>query len=121
MIFTNIAVDQDGHSYFNEVEIAQSGPPRRISSKNQDVLYWQMAVSEPGHFVDCAPSVDAKVLAVLSGQIDVIVSNGEVRHFTRGDIFTARDLTGQGHITRVVGLEPCAVLTIAMPGDGQFK
>jgi len=118
MILTNIAVDEHGHSYFNEVDIPMTGTPQRIQTKNGEVLYWEVATSQPGHFIDFTPSGEAKFLAVFSGQMDIIVSNGDIRHFARGDMLTVSDLKGQGHIKRFTGIEACNWLTIAVPGNG---
>jgi hypothetical protein len=120
MKFVNVDVDAQGHSYFTELELPQTGTPHRISSKNQDVLYWLMTLSQPGHFADFKPVPDYRILAVFSGQMDVTVSNGETRHFVRGDMLTLWDTSGQGHMIRVVGIEPCHVLHIAVADKGTF-
>jgi len=120
MKFVNIDVDAQGHSYFKDVDLPQTGVPRRISSKNQDVLYWKMGLSQPGHFIDFKTAPDLTIVAVFSGQMEITVSNGETRHFVRGDMLTMWDTTGQGHMTRFVGLEPCHVLHIAVADKGTF-
>ena len=81
MKFVNIDVDSHGHSFFKEIELPQTGVPQRISSKNQDVVYWKMAVSQPGYATDFERATDLKILAVFSGQMNVTVSSGETRHF----------------------------------------
>jgi hypothetical protein len=121
MKFVNIDVDAHGHSYFKEVDLPQTGTAQRISSKNQDVLYWRMAISQPGHVVDFKPANELTFVAVFSGQMNITVSNGETRHFTRGDMLTMWDTTGQGHMTKFVGLEHCHVLHIALKDKGEFK
>ncbi len=121
MKFVNIDVDQHGHSFFKDVDLPQTGVPHRISSKNQDVKYWQMTLSQPGHFIDFKTVDDLKFVAVFTGQMDITVSNGECRSFVRGDMLTMWDTTGQGHITKFVGLEPCHVLHVALKDKGEFK
>jgi hypothetical protein len=120
MKFVCVDVDEHGHSYFRDTDLPQTGPPRRISSKNQKVLYWKMTLSKPGHIEDFKTTPDLKFLAVFSGQMNITVSNGETRHFVRGDMLTLFDTRGQGHITQVVGLEPCHVLHVAIPDRGEF-
>ncbi len=121
MKITNIYVDDQGHSYFGEVELPQTGNERRISAKPQDVEYWQMSQTLPGHYVDFAPVPDARFVSVLSGRMELTVSNGEKRYFSRGDMFLLADTSGQGHCTKVLGFEPCNTLIIAMPDKGEFK
>ena len=121
MKFVNIDVDEQGHSFFRDVDLPQYGTAQRISSKNQKVLWWKMTLSQPGHHVDFQRAPALMFVAVFSGQMNVTVSNGETRHFTRGDMLTLWDTTGQGHITEFVGLEPCHALHVALPDKGEFR
>mgnify|MGYP003541785554 CR=1 FL=1 len=121
MKFVNIDVDEHGHSFFRDLELPQYGTVQRISSKNQKVLYWQMTLSQPGHVVDFKTVPDLRFVAVFTGQMDITVSNGDTRHFTRGDMLTMWDTRGQGHITRFAGMEPCHALHIALPDKGEFR
>ena len=120
MKFSCVDVDEHGHSFFRETDLPQSGTPRRISSKNQNVKYWKMSLSQPGHSADFKTAPDLMFVAVFSGQMNLTVSNGETRHFTRGDMFTLFDTRGQGHQAQVVGEEPCHVLHIAVADKGAF-
>ena len=121
MKITNIYLDDHGHSYFGEAELAQTGNARRISAKRQDVEYWQMSKTLPGHYVDFKPVPEPRFIAVLSGRMELTVSNGEKRYFSRGDMFLLQDTSGQGHCTRVLGFEPCRTLIIALPEPGEFR
>lgn len=121
MKFVCVDVDEHGHSFFRETDLPQSGIPRRISSKNQKVLWWKMSLSQPGHEVDFHVAPALMFVAVFSGQMNLTVSNGETRHFVRGDMLTLFDTRGQGHILRVVGLEPCHALWVALPDRGEFS
>jgi quercetin dioxygenase-like cupin family protein len=42
------------------------------------------------------------VVIVLSGEGEVVVSDGESRQFRPGDLLLCNDLTGKGHITRAI-------------------
>ena len=118
MKLPHIFSDSTGHSQLGEFELAQltgaggSGPRSAL----QPMSYWQMSVSEPGDLIDFQPTDMNRVMAVLSGQIDVTVSNGDVISLVRGDMLLQTDLTGQGHKMKFVGLEPCMMLNLAMPG-----
>jgi quercetin dioxygenase-like cupin family protein len=122
MKIPRIYVDEYGHSYFDEAELVQTGDPkRRVQAKNQDVEYWQMREIKPGHFIGFKPNEVPQFVAVLSGRMCLTVSNGETRHFARGDMLMLQDVTGQGHSLRTLGHEPCRTLVITLPGKGDFK
>ena len=60
----------------------------------------------------CAPR--RQYVVTLSGQAEIEIGDGSVRRFGPGDVLLAEDLTGQGHITRVVGGEPRTTLWISL-------
>jgi quercetin dioxygenase-like cupin family protein len=60
----------------------------------------------PGYALDwhCAPRRQYSIS--LSGAAEIEVGDGTVVRVGPGDVVLAEDLTGQGHITRVVGDQP---------------
>ena len=117
MMIPHISSDASGHSMFGEIDLPQ---PQRNGGPGgtalQEVAYWQMSLSEPGDVIDYQTTDMNKVIAVLSGQLNVTVSNGDVIRLVRGDMIFATDLTGQGHRMEFAGLDPCLTLQMAMPG-----
>jgi quercetin dioxygenase-like cupin family protein len=63
-------------------------------------------VSPPGYVLDwhCAPRRQYSIS--LSGQAEIEVGDGTVARVGPGDVVLAEDLTGRGHVTRVVGDQP---------------
>jgi quercetin dioxygenase-like cupin family protein len=63
-------------------------------------------VSPPGYVLNwhCAPRRQYSI--ALSGSAEIEVGDGTIAKIGPGDVVFAEDLTGQGHITRVVGNEP---------------
>ena len=63
-------------------------------------------VSQPGYVLNwhCAPRRQYSI--ALSGTAEIEVGDGTVARVNPGDIVLAEDLTGQGHVTRVVGDQP---------------
>jgi quercetin dioxygenase-like cupin family protein len=63
-------------------------------------------LAPPGYVLSwhCAPRRQYTI--TLSGAAEVEVGDGTVARVGPGDVLLAEDLTGQGHITRVVGTEP---------------
>ncbi len=63
-------------------------------------------ISPPGYVLDwhCAPRRQYSIS--LSGHAEIEVGDGTVARVGPGDVVLAEDLTGRGHVTRVVGSEP---------------
>jgi mannose-6-phosphate isomerase-like protein (cupin superfamily) len=72
----------------------------------QSVAGIAFRVSPPGYVLNwhCAPRRQYSIS--LSGRAEIEVGDGTVARIGPGDIVLAEDLTGQGHITRVVGDQP---------------
>ena len=66
----------------------------------------------PGWFGDWHPTPARQFMCVLSGVLEVSVSDGETRRMTPGTIILLEDTAGRGHATRVVS-EDAAVLAFA--------
>jgi quercetin dioxygenase-like cupin family protein len=60
-------------------------------------------ISPPGYVLSwhCAPRRQYTI--TLAGEAEVEVGDGTIKRIGAGDVLLAEDLTGQGHITRVVG------------------
>jgi mannose-6-phosphate isomerase-like protein (cupin superfamily) len=63
-------------------------------------------VAPPGYVLDwhCAPRRQYSIS--LSGTAEIEVGDGTVARIGPGDVVLAEDLSGQGHMTRVIGGEP---------------
>jgi hypothetical protein len=75
-------------------------------SAMQTVSGLAFRVAPPGYVLDwhCAPRRQYSIS--LSGAAEIEVGDGTVVRLGPGDVVLAEDLTGQGHITRVVGDQP---------------
>jgi quercetin dioxygenase-like cupin family protein len=71
-------------------------------------------VSPPGYELSwhCAPRRQYTI--TLQGTAEIEVGDGTVRRVGPGDVLLAEDLTGQGHVTRVVGDTPRFYLVIPL-------
>ena len=112
MKLASVNVDDKGEPYFGEVE--SDNPPGSNKEREMDVAYWQVWVTQPGHFVDFKPVEEPKVLALMAGKLEITVSTGEKRYFSRGDTFLLQELKGKGHALRTIGVEPCQVMLVTM-------
>ena len=73
-------------------------------------------VAPPGYVLDwhCAPRRQYSIS--LSGSAEIEVGDGTVARIGPGDVVLAEDLTGQGHITRVIGSEPRVYAIVPLGG-----
>jgi hypothetical protein len=101
----------DGRSHIAEEPLAMkpfvdSEGAHGEATPMQSVSGIAFRVSPPGYVLDwhCAPRRQYSIS--LSGTAEIEVGDGTVARVGPGDVVLAEDLTGQGHITRVVGAEP---------------
>lgn len=98
MKVTRIYTGADGHSHFEEIEVEigklQAG---------EGIVFRH---APPGDVQDWHPAPRRQYVITLSGQGEIETSDGTKRRFGPGAIMLADDITGRGHITRVVSREP---------------
>lgn len=99
--------DDDGESHFGEVDIALApvelpvGPPINISAVTPANHTYFLRV--PAGYSHDWLTVGARTLWFhVAGEMEVTVSDGEVRRFPAGTVVLAEDTTGKGHQARVV-------------------
>jgi uncharacterized cupin superfamily protein len=110
MKLTSLNVDNQGQSFFGEVESSdKDGKERKMP-----VAYWHAWETQPGHAAGFQPVDAAKCVAMTGGKIEVTASDGEKRYFTRGDVFLLQDISGRGHTIRNVGFEPSTAVIVTM-------
>jgi quercetin dioxygenase-like cupin family protein len=118
---TVITTDADGESHFVDREIdlmdrdfAPPSPPMQVSAPIPagQGLFFRMA---PGWFGDWHPTPCRQYFVQTSGQLEVHVSDGEVRHLHPGDVVYLEDTEGKGHTTRVVSDEPVCGVFVQLP------
>lgn len=72
---------------------------------------------DEGYVNDGHPAPRRQFVLVSAGEVEVTVSDGEVRRFGPGSVFLDDD-TGKGHRTRAVGPGGCVVVWVACPWAG---
>ncbi len=74
-------------------------------------------VSPPGYVLNwhCAPRRQYTI--TLAGEAEIEVGDGTVKRVGPGGVLLAEDLTGQGHITRVVGQQPRFYMVIPLAAE----
>jgi mannose-6-phosphate isomerase-like protein (cupin superfamily) len=121
MKYIKIFADEEGETHFKDVQIdlelvdfAPPAPPLMISQFTLTKQY-AFVIFPSGWFGDWHPTPKKQVFFILSGELEVSVSDGERRQFGPGIIVLVVDTTGKGHVTKVLGSED--VLTAVVQLD----
>jgi quercetin dioxygenase-like cupin family protein len=101
----------DGKSHIEEVELAlqpfvDTEGAYGEGTPLQDANGITFRLAPPGYVLEwhCAPRRQYTI--TLQGRAEIEVGDGTIKPVGPGDVLLAEDLTGQGHITRVVGNQP---------------
>ena len=101
----------DGESHVGELPMTMK-PFRDVEGAHGEGTPMQAAtgiafrVAPPGYALDwhCAPRRQYSIS--LSGTAEIEVGDGTIVRVEAGDVVLAEDLSGRGHVTRVVGDRP---------------
>ena len=112
----------DGQSHLAEVPLAMT-PFIDVEGAHGEGTPAQPAtgitfrVSPPGYVLGwhCAPRRQYTI--TLAGEAEIEVGDGTMKRIGPGDVLLAEDLTGQGHITRVVGQQQRFYMVIPLADE----
>ncbi len=113
--------DADGESHFGPFEIALSEveltppAPAFLVSEPVDVSRCLICRIPARWSSDWHRAPRRQLFFVLAGEIEVGVSDGEVRRLRAGDMGLVEDVAGRGHTTRVVGDEDVSIVFAQLP------
>ena len=93
----------DGQSHFEELVFHLDPSQEAQRTDVQAALGIQFVNQPPGFVIDMHPAPRRQYVITLQGQAEIVLGDGTARRFGPGDVLLAEDLTGQGHITRIVG------------------
>jgi len=122
MRFPMIQADERGETHFGIHDIPDRqlavGPPPNPPGQMSDcgavttmsVISFRSGTEAPAHN---APQ--PYVVIVLSGEGEVVTSDGEARRFHPGEVLFCNDLTGKGHVTRAITDLTLAFVNRAQP------
>jgi quercetin dioxygenase-like cupin family protein len=122
---TRIYTDKDGVSHFGSTEVtfelADFAPPALPISVAQAMNVESVTIisSPVGWHGDWHPSPVRQIIICLAGELEVEVSDGEVRIFGPGSVTLVEDTEGKGHISRVVGTERAFMASIPMKVEAE--
>jgi hypothetical protein len=121
MKYVRIYADQSGDSHFEDVEVAMSltnfappAPPVDVSPLMSSTAVGFLAIPT-GWYGPPHPAPRRQFLFLLRGELEGVVSDGEVRHFAPGSVGLLEDTWGKGHSTRVVGTDSALLAVVQLP------
>ncbi len=118
--YTRVYADSSGASHVAdeemEFELVDFAPPAPAISLSEAFNATSVAViSSPlGWYGDWHPTPQRQFVFILTGLVEVEVSDGEVRTLGPGSVALLEDRVGQGHRTRVVGKERCYIVIVPL-------
>ncbi len=100
----------DGQSHIEPIELAKT------AAWTKGLATTQISFREDpvGRFIDWHPAPRRQFVIILSGQLEIGLSDGSKHVFGPGDARLVEDTTGKGHTTRVPGSQPCVTATIPL-------
>ena len=120
MKITRFVATADGGSRFEEIDIP-------LTNEFHDAAGYILMASNPYGspdvcFIDLPADLDQdwhqppaqQVVVVLSGTIEVVTTDDDVRRWGKGDIFIAADVSGRGHRTRCID-GPVLAMFVPLP------
>ena len=125
MMYAEIYSDANGVSHFRDAEVsfastelASKGNP--VSTSNFQPAVAGFVSVPAGWDSDWHNSPGDGFAVLLQGNIEIEVGSGEVRCFSPGEVWRSTDVSGKGHISRVVGTMDAKVyMTNYARSDGE--
>ena len=114
MKIVRLYTGNDGESHFEAIEVKFEPMGDAETSPLQAATGIVFRRAPAGHVQDWHPAPRRQYVITLSGQGEIQIGDGTVRRFSPGDIMLAEDLTGRGHITRVVGTQARVYITVPL-------
>ncbi len=114
MSICRIYTGKDQQSHFEEIELSFGAGEKLQTTALQAATGVVFRRAPAGHAIDWHPAPRRQYVVTLSGEWDIECGDGTVRRFRVGDVMLAEDLTGQGHVSRVVGNQPHVFMTVPL-------
>ncbi len=101
MKYTRLFTGEDGHAYFEEVEVElRDKGAIGFISESFAVKELKFRENAADYDYDFHNAPDRQFIILLDGEIEIETSRGEKRVFRGGDILLVEDTEGRGHRTR---------------------
>jgi hypothetical protein len=122
MRYTRIYADDTGETHLEEVdieleltELAPPAPPFDLSAA-RPATRMLFATLPVGWFGDWHPAPRRQFFLQLTGEVEVVVSDGGRVQTGAGSVTLLEDVNSKGHVTRVVGDSPVTGAFVQLAG-----
>jgi quercetin dioxygenase-like cupin family protein len=109
--YVKIHADEDGETHFQDMEVpledadfAPPAPPIAVSP-HQKATGTVAIGFPPGWYGDFHPAPKSQWMMIMSGTLEIGVSDGEKRTLSAGTIALVEEAGSKGHTTRAIGDE----------------
>ena len=116
MKIVRLFTGSDQRSHFEEVGLSFEAGERLQTTVLQAASGVVFRLAPVGHVIDWHPAPRRQYVVSLLGQWEIECSAGAKRLFKPGDVMLAEDLTGKGHLSRVIGNQAHIFMTVPLAG-----
>ncbi len=120
--YVRLFSDSNGDSHFSEeelsfqlVDFAPPAPPISVSEVMKSSGETFIISSPSEWYGDWHPVPRRQLFFTLYGELEVEVSDGEIRTFKPGSVLLGEDTIGKGHISRIISEERVYMVVIPLP------
>lgn len=104
MKYTRIYADANGVSHFQDVDVPMEAAPLGTGTISEMIAAkGVMFRLSRGYFIDWHNAPRRQFVVNMSGEVEIVTSDGEKRRFGPGSILLAEDLSRKGHTSREIG------------------
>ena len=100
MQFVRMYTGDDGKTHFEDIPEKFEITDLAQRTDTEDTSGIQFIYQPPGYVIEMHPAPRRQ------GQAELVLGDGTSRLFVSGDVVLAEDITGEGHITKVIGEIP---------------
>ena len=106
MQFVRMYTGDDGKTHFEDIPEKFEITDLAQRTDTEDTSGIQFIYQPPGYVIEMHPAPRRQYVITLQGQAELVLGDGTSRLFVPGDVVLAEDITGEGHITKVIGEIP---------------
>ena len=113
---TRLFTGSDGLTHAEDIRMKLSGDPQNQASEMLKASGAEIHRYPPGHVNDWHVAPRRQLVITVSGKGEIEVAGGKRIPVGLGHILLVEDLTGKGHITRVIGNEDRVTIQVPLLG-----